>query len=103
MMIEEYFKEVGLTMVELPVEWVDEQLIYRGLIKELPTINAEANSRIKMQQQLAETYRIYREQLLLESEEEKETTTNLTSEQLLRYYDGETFDGFSLFDQLTEE
>lgn len=56
-----------------------------------------------MQQQLAETYRIYREQLLLESEEEKETTTNLTSEQLLRYYDGETFDGFSLFDQLTEE
>ncbi|MBE6171933.1 hypothetical protein CUM97_05585 [Enterococcus mundtii] len=103
MMIEEYFKEVGLTMVELPVEWVDEQLIYRGLIKELPTINAEANSRAKMQQQLAETYRIYREQLLLESEEEKETTTNLTSEQLLRYYDGETFDGFSLFDQLTEE
>ncbi|MDB7088052.1 MULTISPECIES: hypothetical protein [Enterococcus] len=102
-MIEEYFKEVGLTMVELPVEWVDEQLIYRGLIKELPTINAEANSRAKMQQQLAETYRIYREQLLLESEEEKETTTNLTSEQLLRYYDGETFDGFSLFDQLTEE
>ncbi|AZP93872.1 hypothetical protein B834_1756 [Enterococcus mundtii 1A] len=103
MMIEEYFKEVGLTMVELPVEWVDEQLIYRGLIKELPTINAEANSRAKIQQQLAETYRIYREQLLLESEEEKETTTNLTSEQLLRYYDGETFDGFSLFDQLTEE
>ncbi len=103
MMIEEYFKEVGLTMVELPVEWVDEQLIYRGLIKEIPTINAEANSRAKMQQQLAETYRIYREQLLLESEEEKETTTNLTSEQLLRYYDGETFDGFSLFDQLTEE
>ncbi|MGL9768801.1 hypothetical protein IGJ19_002801 [Enterococcus sp. DIV1368b] len=103
MMIEEYFKEVGLTMVELPVEWVDEQLIYRGLIKELPTINAEANSRAKMQQQLAETYRIYREQLLLESEEEKETTTNLTSEQLLRYYDGETFDGFSLFDQLPEE
>ncbi|STD27284.1 Uncharacterised protein [Enterococcus mundtii] len=103
MMIEEYFKEVGLTMVELPVEWVDEQLIYRGLIKELPTINAEANSRAKMQQQLAETYRIYREQLLLESEDEKETTTNLTSEQLLRYYDGETFDGFSLFDQLPEE
>ena len=102
-MIEEYFKEVGLTMVELPVEWVDEQLIYRGLIKELPTINAEANSRAKMQQQLAETYRIYREQLLLETEEEKETTTNLTSEQLLRYYDGETFDGFSLFDQLPEE
>ena len=102
-MIEEYFKEVGLTMVELPAEWVDEQLIYRGLIKEIPTINAEANSRAKMQQQLAETYRIYREQLLLESEEEKETTTNLTSEQLLRYYDGETFDGFSLFDQLTEE
>ena len=31
MMIEEYFKEVGLTMVELPVEWVDEQLIYRGV------------------------------------------------------------------------
>ncbi len=62
-------------MVELSVEWVDEQLIYRGFIKELPTINAEANSRAKMQQQLAETYRNYREQLLLESEEEKETTT----------------------------
>ena len=40
-MLEEYFQEVGLTLVELPIEFSDDRLIYRGYIKELPIINAE--------------------------------------------------------------
>ena len=28
---------------------------------------------------------------------EKEKTMNLSTEELLRYYDGETFDGFAIF------
>ena len=44
-MLEEYFQEVGLTLVELPIEFSDDRLIYRGYIKELPIINAEGETR----------------------------------------------------------
>ncbi|MGM9904161.1 hypothetical protein A5844_002631 [Enterococcus sp. 10A9_DIV0425] len=100
-MIEDNFREIGLTVVELPVEWEKEQPIYRGLIKELPIINAEASSKSRMLQKLVASYQAYREQLMMEVEEEKETTLNLSTQELLRYYDGETFDGFSLFDNLS--
>ena len=49
-MLEEYFQEVGLTLVELPIEFSDDRLIYRGYIKELPIINAEGETRKAMQQ-----------------------------------------------------
>ncbi len=72
-MLEEYFQEVGLTLVELPIEFLDDRLIYRGYIKELPMINAEGETRKAMQQKIAGIYQMYREQLLAESaEEEKE-------------------------------
>lgn len=96
-MLEEDFREVGLTLVELPIEFVDDRPVYRGYIKELPTINAEGASKQKMQQKLATAYQSYREQLLAEAEiQEKEKTMNLSMEELLRYYDGETFDGFAI-------
>ncbi|EME8129563.1 hypothetical protein MU946_001814 [Enterococcus faecium] len=99
-MLEEYFQEVGLTLVELPIEFSDDRLIYRGYIKELPIINAEGETRKAMQQKIAGMYQVYREQLLAESaEEEKEKTMNLSMNELLRYYDGETFDGFSLLNE----
>ncbi|MBF8808700.1 MAG: hypothetical protein IC227_11190 [Enterococcus lacertideformus] len=93
-MIEDYFKEVGITLVELPIELVDERPMYTGYLKELPIINASGASRKIMQQKLAEMYQTYQELLLPDAEEEK--TMNLSTEELLRYYDGETFDGFSL-------
>ncbi|MEK5189399.1 hypothetical protein MKX69_11935 [Enterococcus sp. FSL R5-0957] len=99
-MLEEYFQEVGLTLVELPIEFSDDRLIYRSYIKELPIINAEGETRKAMQQKIADMYQVYREQLLAESaEEEKEKTMNLSMDELLRYYDGETFDGFSLLNE----
>ncbi len=101
-MLEEYFKEVGLTYIELPIELVDDRPIYQGYLKELPILNATGESRQIMQQKLARSYQIYREQLLAEVEEEKEKTMNLTTDELLRYYDGETFDGFSLLDHESE-
>ncbi len=65
-MLEEYFQEVGLTLVELPIEFSDDRLIYRGYIKELPIINAEGETRKAMQQKIAGMYQVYREQLLAE-------------------------------------
>ena len=49
-----------------------------------------------MQQKLATIYQAYRTEMLEELEEEKEKTMNLSVDELLRYYDGETFDGFSI-------
>ncbi|MFQ9323002.1 MAG: hypothetical protein ACLR3E_13420 [Enterococcus durans] len=97
-MLEEYFKEVGLTYIELPIELVDGRPMYQGYLKELPTLNATGESRKVMQRKLAKLYQAYREQLLAEVEEEKEKTMNLSMDELLRYYDGETFDGFAILD-----
>ncbi|MBO0432608.1 hypothetical protein [Enterococcus sp. DIV0660C] len=95
-MFEENFREVGLTFVELPIELVDGRPVYRGYLKELPTINAQGESRKTMQQRLATIYQAYRTEMLEELDEEKEKTMNLSVDELLRYYDGETFDGFSI-------
>lgn len=95
-MFEEDFREVGLTLVELPIELIDGRPVYQGYLKELPTINAQGESRKVMQQKLATIYQAYRTEMLEELEEEKEKTMNLSVDELLRYYDGETFDGFSI-------
>ena len=84
-MIEEYFKEVGITLVELPIELVDDRPVYGGYLKELPVINATGESRKIMHQKLASMYQAYREQLLTDMEIEKEKTMNLSTEELLRY------------------
>ena len=91
-MYEEVFEEFQLTVVELPIEFVDDLPVYRGHLKELTFLSAEASSRKKLYQQLLQAYLLYREENQAVVEEEEITS----SEQLLKYYDGETFDGFQL-------
>lgn len=71
--------------------------VYRAFIRELPTIQAEGTSRQAVYRQLAEAYAAYLAQLREANEAQEEMTSSLLStEELLRYYDGETFDGFEL-------
>ena len=51
-MYEEVFEEFQLTVVELPIEFVDDLPVYRGHLKELTFLSAEASSRKKLYQQL---------------------------------------------------
>ena len=44
-MYEEVFEEFQLTVVELPIEFVDDLPVYRGHLKELTFLSAEASSR----------------------------------------------------------
>lgn len=102
-MYEELFDDVHLTVVEQPIEWVENLPLYRGHIKELPFITGEGPSKKAMYRQLAEQYQEYAVLNQSEDKEEEMTSSLLTPEQLLKYYDGETFDGFSLGDLLKDE
>ena len=42
-MYEEVFEEFQLTVVELPIEFVDDLPVYRGHLKELTFLSAEAS------------------------------------------------------------
>ncbi len=95
-MYEEVFEEFQLTVVELPIEFVDDLPVYRGHLKELTFLSAEASSRKNLYQQLLQAYLLYREENQAVVEEEEITSSLLSTEQLLKYYDGETFDGFQL-------
>ncbi|HED9419153.1 hypothetical protein [Enterococcus faecalis] len=95
-MYEEVFEEFQLTVVELPIEFVDDLPVYRGHLKELTFLSAKASSRKKLYQQLLQAYLLYREENQAVVEEEEITSSLLSTEQLLKYYDGETFDGFQL-------
>lgn len=104
-MYEELFSEVNLTVVEQPIEWVEDRPLYRGHLKELPFIMGEGTSKKTMYRQLAEQYQEY---VLInrpeeEEDEEEMTSSLLSADQLLKYYDGETFDGFSLGDLTKDE
>ncbi|MBM7711998.1 hypothetical protein [Enterococcus xiangfangensis] len=101
-MYEEIFAEVQLTVAEQPIEWVDGLPFYRGHIKELPFITGAGPSKKAMYRQLAEQYQEYVALNQVEDKEEEMTSSLLTADQLLKYYDGETFDGFSLGDLLKE-
>lgn len=95
-MYDEWFKAVKLTVIELPIEVIENSLIYTAYIKEIPFISAEAGSLQEVYQKLAEQYAAYRRQHQLEAEEaDQETKPALSVEELLKYYDGETMDGFS--------
>lgn len=94
-MYHDIFKEINLTVVELPVEVVEDKPVYSGYLKEIPTITGEAHSRKELYQQLVQQYQAYSE-LMQSSNDEEEQTALLSTEQLLKYYDGEVFDGFSL-------
>lgn len=102
-MYEELFDDVHLTVVEQPIEWAENLPLYRGHIKELPFITGEGPSKKAMYRQLAEQYQEYAVLNQTEDKEEEMTSSLLTPEQLLKYYDGETFDGFSLGDLLKDE
>ncbi|BBM19910.1 hypothetical protein [Enterococcus malodoratus] len=102
-MYEDIFAEVQLTVVEQPIEWVNDLPLYRGHIKELPFLVGEGPSKKAMYRQLAEQYQEYAALNQVEDKEEEMTSSLLTADQLLKYYDGETFDGFSLGDMLKDE
>lgn len=102
-MYEDIFAEVQLTVVEQPIEWVNDLPLYRGHIKELPFLVGEGSSKKAMYRQLAEQYQEYAALNQVEDKEEEMTSSLLTADQLLKYYDGETFDGFSLGDMLKDE
>lgn len=88
------FDEINLTVVELPIEIEEEKPVYRGFIRELPFINGEGSSRQELYRQLAEKYQEYSE--TQEPVQEEMTSSLLSYEELLKYYDGESFDGFQL-------
>lgn len=92
----ETFAQLNLHVTEMPVELEDNSPVYRGFLRELPQIVGEGHSRQELYRQLAEGYAAYRQSLIEESREEAQTTSLLSAEQLLKYYDGETFDGFSI-------
>lgn len=91
----EIFDELNLHVTEMPVELEENRPVYRGFLRELPQIAGEGHSRQALYRQLAEKYATYRKSLVEQSSEETQTTSLLSAEQLLKYYDGETFDGFS--------
>ena len=91
---EEHFLEVGLHVVELPPDVENEVLYYRLYLQELPTLTGNGFTKREAYQQLTDNYLAYRKQIAPETEEEK--TQVLSMEELLRYYDGETFDGFKI-------
>lgn len=95
--MERWFEEAQLQVIELPIEWQETRPVYRAFIRELPTIQGEGTSRQAVYRQLAEAYAAYLAQLREVNEAQEEMTSSLLStEELLRYYDGETFDGFEL-------
>ena len=58
-------------------------------------LQAEGGSRKDVYRQLAEAYQIYWEKHQ-QTEEEEMTSSLLSLDELLKYYDGETFDGFDI-------
>lgn len=88
------FEELNLTVTELPIEFEEEHPVYRGLIRELPFITGQGSSRKELYRNLAEVYDSYIER---QTEPPEEMTSSLLSvDQLMKYYDGEVFDGFDL-------
>jgi len=81
----------------LPIEFEGEVPLYRAYLRELPFLAGEGNSKQVMYRRLMEKYQIYVEtQHEAQKEEQEEMTSALLSvSDLMKYYDGETFDGFS--------
>ncbi|MDT2811291.1 hypothetical protein [Enterococcus asini] len=97
-MYKEQFEALQLNVVELPVELEEGLPVYRGFIRELPFLSGSGYSLQEMYRQLAEAYQLYWEQQTQQEEKEAEeqTTSLLSYEDILKYYDGETFDGFAI-------
>lgn len=98
-MYKEQFEALHLNVVELPVELEEGVPVYRGFIRELPFLAGSGYSLQEMYRQLAEAYQRYWEQQVAAKEEkeaEEQTTSLLSYGDILKYYDGETFDGFAI-------
>jgi len=94
--MDEQFDALHLQVVILPIEFDHDLPVYQGFIREFPFISATATSKKDLYRKLLENYQIFAESQLADQEEEKTTAELLTIEQLLKYYDGEVFDGFDL-------
>ncbi|HPI99324.1 MAG TPA: hypothetical protein PK268_00535 [Enterococcus sp.] len=92
----EQFKDLHLTVMELPVEVLEDKPVYSGYLRELPFITGEGNSKVEMYRKLMEHYQEYVESQVVEESTEEMTSSLLSVEQLLKYYDGEVFDGFEI-------
>ncbi|MDH6363598.1 hypothetical protein M2139_000715 [Enterococcus sp. PF1-24] len=92
-MYKEIFTELNLSVVELPVEMTEDKPHYTVYLREIPTLTGEGFSLQEAYRQLAEKYAAYRE--AHKPENTDEVATDFTLAELLRYYDGETIDGFS--------
>lgn len=96
--MQQQFDKLNLHVIELPIAFVDDQPVYEGYLRELPFIAAETSSKQQLYRQLLEKYQAYAETQLAkqaEEEEQEEMTSSLLDyADLLKYYDGETFDGF---------
>ena len=93
--MERWFEEAQLHVIELPISWHAGRLCYSAFIRELPMLQAEGGSRKDVYRQLAEAYQIYWEKHQ-QTEEEEMTSSLLSLDELLKYYDGEAFDGFDI-------
>ncbi|MGX7196390.1 hypothetical protein [Enterococcus olivae] len=92
----EHFKEMNLTVAELPVEFVADKPVYTAYLRELPFLTAEGHSKKEMYRQLMERYQEYAEAQVPEESTEEMTSSLLSIDQLMKYYDGEVFDGFEI-------
>lgn len=91
----EQFEALNLRVVELPIEFGELGPIYRGYLRELPFITGEGQSKQQLYRQLLEQYQAYAETQQSKEEESEEITSSLLNyADLLKYYDGESFDGF---------
>lgn len=91
-----WFEEVDLHIIEMPIEFIQELPVYKGFIRELPQITAEGSSRRELYSKLALDYQEYLDTHLVHEDKQEMTSSLLSTEELLKYYDGETFDGFEL-------
>lgn len=103
----EAFQEMNLHVVELPISLDEQQLpVYSAYIQEYPFMQASASSKQALNGALMTIYYQWlEEQKKLyatydEQEQEEMTSSLLSYEELLKYYDGEQFDGFAWSDNL---
>lgn len=95
----ERFQEMNLHVVELPIRLDENQLpIYSAFIQEYPFMQASASSKKDLNGALMTIYYQWLEEqkkLSVPYDEQEVMTSSLLSyEELLKYYDGEQFDGF---------
>lgn len=99
-MYKQQFEALHLNVVELPLEFEDDLPVYRGFIRELPFLAGAGHSIQDLYRQLLEAYQAYAETELAKQQEEQEkeemTSSLLSVDELLKYYDGESFDGFAI-------